>query len=138
MPYWRAKWQMEQDVAASGLEHVIFRPSFVFGKDGGVLPTFVRQVRYSPVVTVLGPGTAAARSRSGSTTSRRTSRARSTSPDAANRTFELGGPGHRELERALPPHRRACSASAALFVNVPFAVARTGARLTRVGSPARR
>ena len=58
VPYWRAKWQMEQDVAASGLEHVILRPSFVFGKDGGVLPTFVRQVRYSPVVTVLGPGTA--------------------------------------------------------------------------------
>ena len=58
VPYWRAKWQMEQDVAASGLEHVILRPSFVFGKGGGVLPTFVRQVRYSPVVTVIGPGTA--------------------------------------------------------------------------------
>ena len=57
VPYWRAKWQMEQDVAASGLEHVILRPSFVFGKGGGILPTFIRQVRYSPVVTVLGPGT---------------------------------------------------------------------------------
>ena len=38
VPYYRAKWEMEQDVKASGLEHVIFRPSFVFGRDGGVLP----------------------------------------------------------------------------------------------------
>ena len=48
--------QMEQDGAGSGLEYTIFRPSFVFGKDGGALPTFIRQVRYSPVVTVIGPG----------------------------------------------------------------------------------
>ena len=39
----------------SGLEHTIFRPSFVFGR-GGALPTFMKQVRYSPVVTVIGSG----------------------------------------------------------------------------------
>jgi uncharacterized protein YbjT (DUF2867 family) len=47
-PYFAAKWQMEQVVGASGLEHVVFRPSFVFGR-GGLLPTLVRQVRLSPV-----------------------------------------------------------------------------------------
>jgi uncharacterized protein YbjT (DUF2867 family) len=56
-PYYRAKWAMEQAVQASPLEHVIFRPSFVFGRDGGVLPTFMRLVRYSPVTPVVGPGT---------------------------------------------------------------------------------
>jgi NADH dehydrogenase len=35
---------------------VIVRPSFVFGR-GGALPTFIRQVKLSPVVTVIGPGT---------------------------------------------------------------------------------
>jgi len=45
VPYYWAKWEMEQALQASGLEHVIFRPSFVFGRDGGVLPMFVRQVR---------------------------------------------------------------------------------------------
>src|SRR5579884_758149 len=55
-PYFAAKWQMEQDVADSGVEHVVMRPSFVFGRDGGVLPTFVRQVRLSPVVTIIGSG----------------------------------------------------------------------------------
>ena len=44
MPYYRAKWAMEEAVRASGLEYVIFRPSFVFGRDGGALPTFMRQV----------------------------------------------------------------------------------------------
>jgi uncharacterized protein YbjT (DUF2867 family) len=57
VPYYRAKWEMEQAVKASGLEHVIFRPSFVFGRDGGVLPTFVRLARYAPVTPIVGPGT---------------------------------------------------------------------------------
>ncbi|MGD0273914.1 MAG: NAD(P)H-binding protein [Gaiellaceae bacterium] len=56
-PYYRAKWEEERLLKASGLEYVIFRPSFVFGHDGGVLPTFLRLVRYSPITPVLGPGT---------------------------------------------------------------------------------
>src|SRR5439155_10414120 len=56
VPYYGAKWEMEQAVQASRIEHVIFRPSFVFGRDGGVLPMFIRQVRWSPVVPVVGDG----------------------------------------------------------------------------------
>jgi NADH dehydrogenase len=48
---------MEQAVQAAPFEHTIFRPSFVFGRDGGVLPTFLRLVRYSPVTPIVGPGT---------------------------------------------------------------------------------
>jgi uncharacterized protein YbjT (DUF2867 family) len=55
-PYFAAKWEMELAVKRSGLEHVIFRPSFVFGRDGGVLPVFVRQVRWSPLTPVIGRG----------------------------------------------------------------------------------
>jgi uncharacterized protein YbjT (DUF2867 family) len=90
-PYFGAKWQMEQMVKSSGLEHVIFRPSFVFGKGGGALKTFQRVVRLSPVIPVFGSGDqrvqpiwidnvaeyyAAAIDR----------------PEAVDRTFELGGP----------------------------------------------
>src|SRR5258708_9568395 len=57
VPYFTAKWEMERAVKESGLEHVIFRPSFVFGKDGGVLPTFVRLARFAPGTPILGPGT---------------------------------------------------------------------------------
>jgi uncharacterized protein YbjT (DUF2867 family) len=89
--YFGSKWQMEQSVKGSGLEHVIFRPSFVFGKGGGALATFQRVVRLSPVIPLFGAGDqrlqpiwiddvaeyyAAAIDR----------------PEAADRTFELGGP----------------------------------------------
>ena len=57
VPYFVAKWEMERAVKESGLEHVIFRPSFVFGRDGGVLPTFVRLARFAPVTPIVGPGT---------------------------------------------------------------------------------
>jgi uncharacterized protein YbjT (DUF2867 family) len=52
-PYYRAKWAQEQEVETSGVPYTIFRPSFVFGREGGVLPIFVRQVRWSPVVPVV-------------------------------------------------------------------------------------
>src|SRR5215210_2340048 len=52
-PYFRAKWEEEQAVEASGFEHVTFRPSFIFGPDGGILPQQIRIVRYSPVTPVL-------------------------------------------------------------------------------------
>jgi uncharacterized protein YbjT (DUF2867 family) len=91
VPYYNAKWQQEQDVQGSGLEFVIFRPSFVFGRDGGILPTFRKLARLTPVTPITGPGTqriqpiwiddvaayfAAAVDK----------------PEAANRLFELGGP----------------------------------------------
>jgi uncharacterized protein YbjT (DUF2867 family) len=88
-PYYHAKWEEEQIVKGSGIEHVVFRPSFVFGRDGGILPIQIRLVRWSPVTPVL---------------SRRRLQpiwiddvaaffAKAVSlPAAADRTFELGGP----------------------------------------------
>jgi NADH dehydrogenase len=49
-----AKWEQERMAEASGLPYVIFRPSFVFGRDGGTLPVFASQVRYLPAVPVVG------------------------------------------------------------------------------------
>ena len=56
VPYYRAKWETEQMVRASGLPHVIFRPSFIFGPDGGILPTFVKLARLMPVTPIIGSG----------------------------------------------------------------------------------
>src|SRR5438874_8184197 len=56
VPYFAAKWEMERAVRECGLEHVIFRPSFVFGRDGGVLPTFIRLARFAPVTPIIGSG----------------------------------------------------------------------------------
>jgi uncharacterized protein YbjT (DUF2867 family) len=53
-PYYHAKWEEERAVEGSGLDHTIFRPSFVFGRDGGILGNLVRMVRWSPVTPVVG------------------------------------------------------------------------------------
>ena len=91
VPYFAAKWEMERAVKESGLEHVIYRPSFVFGKDGGVLPTFVRVARFLPVTPVIGPGTQRIQPIWIDDLAEYYVRAVD-EPAAANRTFELGGP----------------------------------------------
>ena len=56
VPYYGAKWETEQMVQSSGIPFVIFRPSFVFGPDGGILPTFVKLARLTPVTPIIGTG----------------------------------------------------------------------------------
>jgi uncharacterized protein YbjT (DUF2867 family) len=51
-PYNRAKWEEETAIKESGLLFTIFRPSFIFGRDGGLLPELVRLTRWSPVTPV--------------------------------------------------------------------------------------
>jgi len=122
-PYFRAKWDQEQTVKASGIDHTIFRPSFVFGKDGGTLPLLIRQVRYSPVITIVGTkrlqpiwveDVAAYFARSLSV------------PAAVNRTFEIAGPDavgwedvYDRIKRSLGKRRR--------MVHFPMSLARAGA-----------
>jgi len=128
VPYFAAKWAEERDVAASGLEYTTFRPSFVFGRDGGALPTFIRQVKLSPVVTVIGNGLQ--RSQPIWVEDVASIFAKSVDlPEAANRVFELGGPDtvdwnglYERIAKVLGKRRK--------LVHVPIGVARTGARLT--------
>jgi NADH dehydrogenase len=56
VPYFRAKWDAEQLVQAEGIPYVIFRPSFIFGPDGGILPTFRKLARLTPVTPIIGSG----------------------------------------------------------------------------------
>jgi NADH dehydrogenase len=91
VPYFGAKWQMEEAVRESGLEHVIFRPSFVFGRDGGVLPTFVRLARYAPLTPIIGAGTQRLQPIWVEDLAEYYALAVS-EPAATNRIFELGGP----------------------------------------------
>ena len=128
VPYYHAKWGEEQAVSGSGLEHVIFRPSFVFAKDGGILPTFRRLAKVAPVTPITGSGkqriqpiwiddVAAYFAQSVD------------KPEAANGTFELGGPDAvswnefwARLKRALGQRRPS--------VHVPMALMRANAFVT--------
>jgi uncharacterized protein YbjT (DUF2867 family) len=57
VPYYAAKWAEEEDVKASGIPYVIFRPSFVFGRGGGILPTFAKLAKLAPFTAITGEGT---------------------------------------------------------------------------------
>jgi NADH dehydrogenase len=128
VPYYRSKWEMEQAVRGSGIEHVIFRPSFIFARDGGILPTFRRLARVAPVTPIIGSGRqriqpiwaddVAAYFAAGVD-----------KPEAANRTFELGGPDAvtwnefwYRLKRALGQRRPS--------VHVPMQLMRLNALVT--------
>jgi NADH dehydrogenase len=56
VPYYGAKWEMEQAVEGAGIPYVIFQPSFVFERDGGILPTFAKLARFAPVTPITGSG----------------------------------------------------------------------------------
>jgi uncharacterized protein YbjT (DUF2867 family) len=128
VPYYRAKWEMEEQVRASGLPHVIFRPSFVFGRDGGILPTFAKLARYSPVTPITGRGRQRIQpiwaddlaAYFGVAASR---------DDVAGETYELGGPDAvtwnefwARLKRALGQRRPS--------VHIPMAFMKANALVT--------
>jgi len=128
VPYYAAKWAEECEVVDSGLEYTIFRPSFVFGRDGGALPIFMKQVRYSPLVTVIGPGLQRSQPIWVDDVAQYVAHGIA-SAQAANRTFEIGGPDtvnwnelYLTIAKALGKRRR--------LLHVPFGLARTGAQLT--------
>ena len=128
VPYYRAKWDMEQAVQGSRLEHVIFRPSFVFGRDGGVLPMFVRQVKWSPVTPIIGPGTA--RLQPIWVDDVAAYFAESLESDTVvGRTFELGGPDAVTWNELYDRIRRVLGARRAT-VHLPVGLLRAGAALT--------
>jgi uncharacterized protein YbjT (DUF2867 family) len=109
--YYHAKWEEEHEVAGSGIDHTIFRPSFIFGRDGGMLPGLLSLTRYSPVTPAVGTkklqpiwveDVAAYFTKALAT------------PAAANKTFELGGPDvvtfaelNERIRRALDKKRLA-------------------------------
>jgi NADH dehydrogenase len=134
VPYYNAKWTQEQDLEASGLEYVIFRPSFVFARDGGILPTFRRLARVAPVTPITGKGVQRIQPIwIDDVTAYFT--AAIDKPEAADRTFEIGGPEvvtwnefWSRLKRALGARRPS--------LHVPFGLMRAQALvLERLPSP---
>jgi uncharacterized protein YbjT (DUF2867 family) len=128
VPYYHAKWEQEQTVQGSGLEHVIFRPSFVFARDGGILPTFRRLARLAPVTPIIGSGRQQIQpiwiEDVAAYFAQAVDRA-----DAANRVFELGGPDMvswnefwERLKKALGMRRPS--------LHVPVGLMRVNAMLT--------
>jgi NADH dehydrogenase len=56
--YHQAKWAAEEFVRQSGLDFTIFRPSLIFGPCDQFVNLFEKMSRFSPVLPVMGKGTA--------------------------------------------------------------------------------
>jgi NADH dehydrogenase len=130
-PYYHAKWAMEQEVLRSGLEATIFRPSFIFGADGGILPGLVQLVRWSPVTPVVG--TKRMQPIWVDDVAAFFAKAVAGGPGG---TYDLGGPEvvswdelHERLRRALGKRRVA--------VHIPMTLVRAGARAGSLLPPLR-
>jgi len=91
VPYYGAKWEAEQQVQGSTLPYVIFRPSFVFGLDGGILPTFIKLAKLTPVTPIIGSGRQRIQPIWADDVAKYFAAAVERD-DVAGRTFELGGP----------------------------------------------
>lgn len=131
-PYYASKVEMERAVAGSGLAHVIFRPSFIFGRDGGILAQQLRIVRLSPVTPVLS------RHRMQPIWVEDVARffAGAVATEATNRTFDLAGPDrltwaelHERIRKTLGKRR--------LAFGVPPGLLRAGAAVGKVLPPFR-
>jgi uncharacterized protein YbjT (DUF2867 family) len=128
LPYYRAKWDNEQLVQGSGLPSVIFRPSFIFAGDGGILPTFVKLARLAPVTPIIGDGRQKIQPIWADDVAAYFVRAVRLD-SATGRTFELGGPdavSWNEFWRRLKRLRRIRRPS----VHVPIPLMRVNALLT--------
>jgi len=91
VPYYHAKWEMEQAVKGSGVDHVIFRPSFVFGRDGGILPTFRKLAKLAPATPIIVSGEQRIQPIWVDDVAMYFAEALD-KPETTNRTFDLGGP----------------------------------------------
>ena len=98
---------------------MILRPSFVFGPGGGALPQFAAMTRYLPVIPVAGPGTQRIQPIFVDDVAAFVARAIEL-PEAANRTFELGGPETLTWNELWDAARRRPSESAGATVHLPF------------------
>ena len=129
VPYFRAKWEVEQLVKGSGIDHVIFQPSLIFGPDGGIIPTFRKLVKLAPVTPIIGSGE------------------RRVQPiwvddmmayfvkgldleAATNRSFEIGGPEAVTWNAFWARYRQALGVRRRPTIHVPGGLMRVNALLT--------
>jgi uncharacterized protein YbjT (DUF2867 family) len=99
-PWFRAKHLAEEAVRASGMEHAIFRPSWIYGPGDRSLNRLIAFTRRLPFVPVIGTGMAKVQPVSVFDLSRVVALA-ATVPQPPNRVFEVGGPQELSMNEIL-------------------------------------
>ena len=89
--WFRAKWQAEQAIKASGLRYTIIRPSWVYGPEDNAMNRYVAFARKLPFVPVIGNGQQRLQPVFVDDVARCVADSL-TLEAAANQVFEIGGP----------------------------------------------
>lgn len=129
VPYYRAKWEVEQLVQRSDIDSVIFQPSFIFGRDGGIIPTFRRLVKLAPVTPIIGSGERRIQPIWVDDMAAYFVKALDFEA-ATNRTFEIGGPEQVTWNEFWARFRRALDVRRRPTIHVPVGLMRVNALLT--------
>lgn len=103
--WFQAKVIAERAIRESGIEHVILRPSWVFGREDHSLNRFVSFIKYLPVVPVIGDGTNRVQIVFVDDVAR-IAAAAVFAAAATNRTFDLGGPENLTMDEILATIQR--------------------------------
>lgn len=104
--YHQTKWAAEEAVRGSGLDWTVFRPSVIYGPGDGFVNLFARMSRWSPVLPVIGRGTALLQPVSVDGVARAFARALD-SKAAVRQTYDLCGPDRLTLPQVLQAILRA-------------------------------
>jgi NADH dehydrogenase len=129
VPYYGAKWAEEQDVKASGIPYVIFRPSFIFAEGGGILKTFAKLAKIGPVTAVTGKGTQLIQPIWIDDLAQFFAEA-ATRDDVLNQTWELGGPDRVDWNEFWTRLRRTLGIKRRPTVHMPMWFMRANAVVT--------
>lgn len=101
--YHRTKWRAEEIVRGSGLAWTIFRPSLIFGPKDAFVNMLARQLRFLPLLPVIGDGNYRLQPIHASDVARCFCEALE-KPETAGQTYSLCGPDrltYRELLDAI-------------------------------------
>lgn len=119
--YHQTKWAAEEAVRASGLDWTVFRPSVIYGPGDGFVNLFARMSRRSPVLPVIGSGTALLQPVTVEGVAQAFARAVN-SKDAVHQTYDLCGPDRLTLPQILQAILRA-TGRRRLIVRIPRSLA---------------
>lgn len=127
-PWYRAKWEGEEAIRATGIGHAIVRPSWVYGPEDRALNRFVSLYRRLPFVPVVGDG----RQRLQPVFVDDVAGVLATAalPGAPSGTFEIGGPEVMTMDRVLDTMMEVAGRRKPL-VHVPTALPKLGGAVLR-------
>ena len=99
-PCFLAKAMAEEAILGSGMEYVIFRPSWIYGPGDRSMNRFARMARFLPFLPVIGDGKTKVQPVFVRDVAEAVARA-VTSAKATNQLFELGGPEELTMDEIM-------------------------------------